>query len=482
VLKAEDQSALLGILGNEGLLCVGDYLAAYETAARYGAGIAAAVARPSDTSQVSAVVQYCVSKGLPFIPQSGNTGLVLGSTPDNSGAQIVLSLDRLRSPPQIDVANRSVTVAAGTRLSELNGCLEPHDLFLPIDLSADPMLGGMVATNTGGARFIKYGDMRRHVLGLEVVLPDRQGTTLALSRGLRKDNSHLDLRHLFIGSCGALGIITSAILEVHPRPQQTAAALVIPSADSTVMEILRKFETDAGDTLTAFEGISESAMRRTFAHIPSLRNPFGPAIPPYALLIELASSTRHRPGERSLEDFLQMLVMEMADRPEPLVTDAIFGDPAPFWALRHALSEGLRASGRIVGLDLSFHRNDVMRFRRVAIERLNEAFPDYEVCDFGHIADGGVHFNLVTRSNQPEDTTSSATRLRDYVLTLAVDEFGGSFSGEHGVGRSNQAAYDKFTPPSIQHYAGAISSLFSTAPAAAVRFGPRPLIGESNDQ
>ncbi len=398
MIAPEDREALLQIVGPAGLLTAPEDRAPYETAARYGGGKAAAVVRPADTAEVSAVVGYCVRRGLKFTPQSGNTGLVLGSTPDGSGEQIVLSLDRLRAPPQLDVGDRTATVAAGVRLSALNAALEPHGLFLPIDVSSDPMIGGMVATNTGGARFMRYGDMRRRVLGLEVVLPDETGTVLKLSHGLRKDNAHLDLRQLFVGSCGAFGVITAATLEVQPLPQQSAVALLIPRDDAAVMELLSAFEAQAGEYLTAFEGMSEAAMRCAFAHVPAVRNPFPEGLPFYAILLELTSTAAGRPGEISLDTLLETVVTQLAERPSSPLADVRFGPPGRFWALRHSLSEGLRASGPVVGFDLSFRRSEVMNFRRVAAGRLAERFPEYELCDFGHIADGGVHFNLVQRS------------------------------------------------------------------------------------
>jgi FAD/FMN-containing dehydrogenase len=471
VLKPEDSDALLNIVGHAGLLLSPAEFVPYETAARYGGGKAAAVVRPADTGQVRAILRYCVQNALACVPQSGNTGLVLGSTPDGSGQQIVLSLDRLRAAPLIDAVDRTVTVAAGTRLSELNAALEPHDLFLPIDIGADPMIGGMVATNTGGARFLRYGDMRRHVLGLEVVLPDEAGTLLKLSGGLRKDNAHLDLRQLFIGSCGAFGIITAATLEVHRRPQQSAAAMLIPRDEDAVLDVLMAFERELGECLTAFEGMSEPAMRRALAHVASLRNPFPEGLPPYAILVELTSSARYKSGEATLDNRLENMVAQIAELPASPITDARFGAPEHFWALRHSISEGLRAHGPVVGFDLSFRRSDVMRFRRVAIACIAAEFPEYEVCDYGHVADGGVHFNVVQRQRS-EAQPLRVSALRDRVLELAIGEFGASFSGEHGIGRANQAAYDRFTPASVQQYSAAISSVFGQMPPAAVRFGP----------
>ncbi|HWJ33734.1 MAG TPA: FAD-binding oxidoreductase [Steroidobacteraceae bacterium] len=471
MIEREDQDALLQIVGPSGLLFAPEDKLRYEIAARYGGGKAAIVVRPADTEQVSAVLRHCVRRRLPFTPQSGNTGLVLGSTPDDSGRQIVLSLDRLRGPPHVEVDDRTATVAAGVRLSALNAALEPHNLFLPIDVSSDPMIGGMVATNTGGARYLRYGDMRRHVLGLEVVLPDDAGTVLKLSRGLRKDNANLSLHQLFIGSCGAFGIITAATLEVHPRPRQSAVALLVPRDEDAVFDLLTAFEAEAGEFLTAFEGMSEAAMRHAIAHVPGLRNPFPEGLPAYAILVELTSTAGHRPGEATLDSVLEAVVTQLAERPSAPLSDVRFGQPERLWALRHSLSEGLRAVGDVVGFDLSLHRSEVMPFRRVAIAQLAAIFPEYEVCDFGHIADGGVHFNLVRRRGTDYDP-ARVTALRDHVLDLAVRDFGASFSGEHGIGRANQAAYDQFTPALVQHYSAAIAAVFARMPAAAVRFGP----------
>ena len=476
MLAREDHDALLGIVGASGLLTAAPDLVPYETAARYGGGKAAAVVRPADTPQVSAVLRHCVRRQLAFTPQSGNTGLVLGSTPDASGRQIVLSLDRLRAPPRVDALDRTATVAAGVRLSALNATLAPHNLCLPIDVSSDPMIGGMVATNTGGARYLRYGDMRRHVLGLEVVLPDESGTVLTLSNGLRKDNAHLDLRQLFIGSCGAFGIITSATLEVHPRPRQSAVALLVPRDDDAVLELLTAFEAECGEFLTAFEGMSESAMRHALEHIPALRNPFPEGLPAYAVLVELTTSS-HRAGEAALDGILESVLTGLTERQSAPLVDARVGQPESLWALRHSLSEGLRATGPVVGFDLSFRRSEVMAFRRVAIAQVASMFPQHEVCDFGHVADGGVHFNLVLRPGNAQDG-ARVEALRHHILELAVRDFGASFSGEHGIGRANQGAYDHYIPAVTQHYSAAIAALFARLPAAAVRFGPALSLGE----
>lgn len=466
VLSQDHQDALAALVGPAGVIVNPADRAAYETPARYAGGVAAAVVRPASTEQVSAVVAYCVRHGLAFLPQGANTGLAEGSTPDPSGGQIVLSLDRLAAPLEIDVADRTATVGAGVRLSALNAALEPHGLFLPIDLGADPSLGGMAATNTGGARFLRYGDMRRHVLGLEVVLADAAGTVLQLSHGLRKDNAAVALRQLFVGGCGAFGVITKVTVEVHHRPRQAAAALLVPRDADAVLPLLQAFEAEAGAALTAFEGMSKAAMERAVAHVPTLANPFAGGAPDYAVLVELTRSWAPREGEASLDEVIQQIAGELLERDDTPLVDALFGPAEKMWALRHGLSEGLRASGPVVGFDLSFRRRDLARFRREAIAMLEADFPDFALCDFGHVADGGVHFNLVGAVDR-----ARRAALREAVLTLAVDGFGASFSGEHGLGRAFQDAYDRFTPRLVQDYSAAVAAVFGTG-SAAVRLGP----------
>jgi FAD/FMN-containing dehydrogenase len=461
-------SAFRSLLGERGVLDQDDERAAYETPARYAAGRAACVLRPASTAEVSQSVAYCVRHGIRFVPQSGNTGLTGASVPDDSGDELVLSLERLNAPLEVRPDDRTALVGAGVRLSSLNAALAPHDLGLLIDLGADPMIGGMVATNTGGARFLRYGDMRRHVLGLEVVLADEQGTVLDLMTDLRKDNTRLDLKHLFIGSSGAFGVVTRALIEVQRRPGCATTALLTPRDDQSALDVLLALEAAAGRYLTAFEGMSGAALSHAFSHVPRLRNPFsGGAIPDYVLLVELTAD-REIPGGPSLQDLLVEVVGDMATAPNPLIRDAYFDDSDRFWAIRHAIPEGLRAAGDVVGMDLSFPRSRVMAFRQAMRSDITERFPEFEVCDFGHIADGGLHFNVVARRDAP---VARLAELRRWTLERAHGEFGGSFSGEHGLGPVVQAEYDRFASEQSKLYADRIQAALGVRGAARVRFG-----------
>jgi FAD/FMN-containing dehydrogenase len=356
-------------------------------------------------------------------------------------------------------------VGAGVRLSALNNELRPHGMFLPIDLGADPMIGGMIGTNTAGARFLRYGDMRRHVLGLEVVLADRDGTVLDFTSALRKNNTGIDFKQLFIGTGGAFGVVTQAALDVQPLPQQSATALVIPADATTApFALLRLLEEHAGDCLSAFEGISANAMLAAITHVKSQANPFGAMVPDYAILIELAAGG----AVGDLEDRLTRLLEHATE--QSLVTDAVIGKGEQLWTLRHSISPALRLAGHVLGFDLAFDRDRVLAFRSAMTEELARSFPEYRVCDFGHLGDGGVHFSLL-RSRDSGSIERDAA-ITDYVFDAAVTRFGGSFSGEHGIGRANQRIYDRYTPPLHQQLASGLSLLFGVGNQGALRFGP----------
>ncbi len=295
MIEANHIEVLKSLLGEKGLLTEPADLAAYETGARYDKGRAAFVARPATTAEASTVVAYCVKNGIALIPQSGNTGLVSGSTPDDSGRQGILSLDRLTAPFELDRVNRTIKAGAGVRLSDLNGKLEETGLFFPIDLGADPRLGGMIATNTGGSRFLRYGDVRRNTLGLTVVLADEAGTVLDLSSDLRKNNTGVDWKQLFIGTSGAFGIVTECVLNLEPAPKQSATALLVPASPEQVATLLVAMEDALGSYLSAFEGMSGNAISAALDHVPSLRNPFqGGIVPDFVILAEISRSTPPR--------------------------------------------------------------------------------------------------------------------------------------------------------------------------------------------
>ena len=472
MIEAGHIEALKSLVGEKGLLTAPADMAAYETGARYDKGRAAFVARPATTAQASAVVSYCVRNAIALVPQSGNTGLVSGSTPDGSGSQGILSLDRLATPFELDRVNRTVRAGAGLRLSDLNGRLEETGLFFPIDLGADPRLGGMIATNTGGSRFLRYGDVRRNTLGLTVVLADEAGTVLDLSSGLRKNNTGIDWKQLFIGTSGAFGIVTECVLNLEPAPKQSATALLVPASEERVATLLVAMEDALGSYLSAFEGMSGNAVRAALDHVPSLRNPFqGGFVPDFVILAEVSRSTPPREGEQPLDAVLEEVLAAIWEREDAPLADAFVGPPHEIWALRHALSEGVKHSGRLIAFDLAFRRGDIMPFLAHMKAEMPNHFEDVTICDFGHIGDGGVHFNLVVAKDDPRlaDPDFEAD-LREWVFTVAVERFEGSFSAEHAIGRKNQAFYDRYTPDEIRRLAAGLKNITSPGPLGAITF------------
>lgn len=472
MLSSAQRACLLDILGEAGLVQDPDDDSVYNLGARGDVGTASFVARPATVEQVSRVLAYCWSERIHLVPQSANTGLVMGSVADDSGAQGVLSLDRIARRFEVDADNRSLRVDAGFRLSEINARLADFDLFFPIDLGADPRIGGMLATNTGGARFLRYGDVRKNVLGLSVVLADAGGTVLDLSRGLRKNNVGVDWKHLFVGTCGAFGVIVDCTLNLERRPKQAATAMIHARGLESIGAIRSTIEEMAGNYLSAFEVMSGAAIRATLDHAPALRNPFPREMPDYAVLVELTRSWNPREGEQALSQVLEGILERAWDGEGAPVLDAVVGAPESMWALRHAIPEGLRKAGHLVAFDLAFLRGVVAEFLLYMRRELPGRFPDIEICDFGHFGDGGVHFNLViargdTRLADPEFHES----LRDWITRTAVEDFGGSFSGEHGIGRKNQRDYDRYTTAQERYLARMLKQATSPGLLGGLRLG-----------
>lgn len=437
---------LIGLLGESGVLHASPDTEKYERGYRYGSGRALAVARPATIAELRSVVRYAHANDLRIIAQGANTGLVGASTPDPSGSELVVSLDRLRGIEAVDAHNRTACALAGTRLSELNGAVARHELCYPIDLGSDPSLGGMVATNTGGSRLLRYGDVQRNLLGLEAVLADADATVLTDLQGLRKDNSGVDLKQLFVGTGGSFGIISRVQVELHRLPRQAAAALVTPTSHAAVPELLTLLETEAGEFLGAFEGMSANAMEAALAHNRRLRNPFsGGEIPPYAVLVELLSTVGH--DQLDLPELLAQLLGRAMEAREPLLKDACIGRGEDFWALRHSISDGLRAAGAVIAFDISVPRSRLPDCRAELVACITEQYPQLRICDFGHCGDGGDHFNLVWPASAGACDAAVTEAVRELIYDRVVRGYGGSFSAEHGVGPHNIHYYRRYTSP-----------------------------------
>src|SRR5437899_3956873 len=329
-------SALVEMLGADAVVREPHELTRYEQGWRYGRGAALAAVRPASTDEVARVLAFASSQGIRVVPQGANTGLVGGSTPDASGEMLVLSLERLSRTLEVDPVDRTVTADGGVLLSQPDAALSEKGLIFPIDLGADPTVGGMVATNAAGTRVLRYGDVRQNLLGIEVVLAD--GTVLDLMTALRKNNTGLDAKQLFVGTSGVFGIVTRAVLRVVPRPAQRATALVGAAEGASVLQLLSHLEQHLGDVLSAFEVVSAESLAPVFRYQPRLRNPFGASLPPYTVLVEL--STTLSADRLSLDDLLESTLGAMIEGEAGAdVTDVFPGKPAELWEIRHHVSE-----------------------------------------------------------------------------------------------------------------------------------------------
>jgi FAD/FMN-containing dehydrogenase len=444
-LSASLADGLSAIVGPQHVLTKAMDMQGYAIDGRGVESAPLAVVRPSSREEIAALIAFCAQHNIRLVPQGARSGLTAAAIADQSGGLLLLNLDRLSAPPEIDPINRTAKVDAGTRLSTLNQVAAEHGLFFPIDLGADPSIGGMVATNTGGARFLRYGDVRRNVLAVDVITAEPHPRTLHLGSALWKDNSALDLKQIFVGSGGAFGIITGATLALSPKPAVSISALIALEDAATSLALLTALEASFGTLLTAFEGMSRPAMTAALAHVQNLRRPFAD-IPPYAVLIELS-------GGQSMD--AAWFEERLAEALTPMLEDGRISDIAvdrgeSLFALRHAVPEGLRASGKVVGCDISLRRGDVFTFRDHAARLLAEQFPTFQVHDFGHIGDGGLHYNLVWPTASGPLNPAHAHAARTLIFDLAVQQYGGSFSAEHGIGPINFASYEKYVPSEVR--------------------------------
>jgi FAD/FMN-containing dehydrogenase len=405
-------------------------------------GSARAVLRPADSSQVAALVRACAEFRVALVPQGGKTGLVLGSVPDASGRAVVLSLKRLNRIRTIDAVNRTVTVDAGCILQDVQQAAAAKGLLFPLSLAAEGSctIGGTLATNAGGTAVLRYGNMRDLTLGIEAVLPD--GRIFSSLRGLRKDNTGYDLKQLFIGSEGTLGIITAAVLKLMPLPRATAVALVAVQSPHAAVQLLTEAKRIAGQAVTAFELISAPALALVLESMPQLRSPLADAHD-WMVLIELSSGGD--PG--SLDATLLSLLEEgMA---QGLVLDAAIAasgaDAQNFWRIREEISDAQTREGGSIKCDISIPLSKIADFIAEASAAVLALAPDARMVIYGHMGDGNVHFNPL----KPKGASSAQFLEANYArVSRAVDGLAhrqnGSISAEHGVGvakRDDLSAY-----------------------------------------
>jgi len=426
------QAALQALLGDAGLRIGGD-LSAYERdwRGRYP-GKAMAVALPANTEQVAATVRLCAAHGISLVPQGGNTGLVGGSTPDDSGRQIVLSLVRMQRVRALDAANLTMTVEAGCILQAVQVAAAAHGLLFPLSLAAEGSctIGGNLATNAGGTAVLRYGNARELCLGLEVVTA--QGEIWDGLSGLRKDNTGYDLRDLFIGSEGTLGIITAATLKLYPEPLARMTALAACDSLAAAVELLSLAQTRAGAALTGFEVMNANSLALVRKHFPQLTQPLPAA--PWTALLELSDSENEEHARTLFEGLLE------AAMARSLIADAAVAQSQAqskaMWHLRESIPLAQSQEGLNIKHDIALPVSAVAAFVEATDAALAAAFPGVRLIDFGHLGDGNLHYNVQAPLGvAAADFLTAHEAAINEIVYDAVGHVGGSISAEHGIGR-----------------------------------------------
>ena len=394
-------------------------------------GRALAVVRPANTPEVAAVVRACVAASVAIVPQGGNTGLVGGGVPDASGRQVLLSLARMNRIREIDADNLTMTAEAGCVLQAVQEAADARGLLFPLSLAAEGSctIGGNLASNAGGTQVLRYGNARELCLGLEVVTP--QGEVWSGLSGLRKNNTGYDLRDLFVGSEGTLGVITAATLKLFPKPAAHMTALAACDSVEAAVGLLNLARTRLGAGLTGFELMQRFALTLVERHFPQLPRPLPGA--PWTVLLELAGTE----AEEVERERLSSLLGSALD--QGLVSDAVVASSLAqahgLWHLRESIPLAQSQEGLNIKHDIALPVSAISAFVPRMAERLEKAAPGSRIVCFGHLGDGNLHYNLQAPEGVVPDEFLAAHE--DHVNELVYDEvlrLGGSFSAEHGIG------------------------------------------------
>jgi FAD/FMN-containing dehydrogenase len=379
------------------------------------------VVRPASTQEVSQVLAVCAQEDVAIVPQGGNTGLVGGSVPTGARRELVLALGRMNRIRTLDVLNDTVTVEAGCVLSAVQRAADEAGRLFPLSLAAEGscQIGGNLSTNAGGVNVLRYGNARELVLGLEVVLPD--GRVWDGLRGLRKDNTGYDLKQIFLGAEGTLGIITAAVLRLYPRPSAAATAWIALQTPRQAVELLAELRERLGERISAFELVSRACLEAVLAHVAALRDPL-PAPYPWYVLAQFADSG-------SAAELHERVAQALAEYQAVLAQS---GEQArSLWRIRETIPE---AQFTNVKHDISLPISHIPDFIALAEDELKTSFVQTEIYCFGHVGDGNLHYNV-----GPERLLASRDAVNRIVYD-AVQRLGGSISAEHGLGQLKREA------------------------------------------
>jgi FAD/FMN-containing dehydrogenase len=421
-MDATLQSAFAALIGDKHVLTSAQDTAPYTTDWRkqYRAQ-ALCVLRPASTAEAAAVMRLCAREGIAVVPQGGNTGLCGGSVPTGTRREVVLSLSRMNRIRSVDALNDTMTVEAGCVLANIQRAAAEAGRLFPLSLAAEGscQIGGNLSTNAGGVNVLRYGNAREQVLGLEVVLPD--GRVWDGLRALRKDNTGYDLKQLFLGAEGTLGVITAAVLKLHPKPAASATAWLALQSPARAVALLARLHEKLGERISAFELVSRRCLEAVLAHAPAARDPL-PRAHPWYVLAEITDA-----GETAaLAAQVEQALAACTDLADDAVLASSGAQAQALWKIRETIPE---AQFTNVKHDVSVPVSKVPELIERAGAALQAAFPGEPVYAFGHIGDGNIHYNV---------GGEALLARRDEVNRVVygvLDALGGSISAEHGLGQ-----------------------------------------------
>ena len=408
-------------------------------------GAAAAVVRPANVEQVAAIVKICAETQTPLVPQGGNTGMCGATVPDAKVNPIVIAMGRMNRIRKVDPLNNTMTVEAGCVLATIQQAAADVERLFPLSLGAEGscQIGGNLSTNAGGVNVLRYGNTRDLVLGIEAVLPD--GRIWNGLRSLRKDNTGYDLKHLFIGAEGTLGVITAAVLKLFPKPSATATAwMAVPDPDAA-LKLFSLLRGQFGDRISAFELISNACVDLVTKHIPGTRNPLNTPHSWY-VLTELGDASPGDALRTALENTLEK-AME-----SNLVIDATLaenqGQSKAMWRIRESIPEAARnESGMLYRHDIAVSVGEIPAFIRDGQAALEKHFKGTHIICFGHLGDGNLHYNTYVEGRLRSDPAACAANDVTTVIYDIVKQYKGSFSAEHGIGIAKVAELVRYKDP-----------------------------------
>ncbi len=421
-------------------------------------GLSSLVLRPKTVDEVSAVLKLASETGTPIVPQGGNTGLVGGQTSDRSGKAVILSLGRMNRIRDVDPVGNTIVVEAGVVLQSIQHAAGEVDRLFPLSLGSEGscQIGGNLSSNAGGTAVLAYGNTRELCLGLEVVLPT--GEVMHGLKRLRKDNTGYDLRDLFIGAEGTLGVITAAVLKLFPKPRGRSVAFIGTQSTEKALALLGRAK--AAGTLTGFELIARIGMEFATRHVEGARDPLETPHNWY-VLAEFSSGRSDEDANDAMEHFLTD-ALESGEADDAVIA-ASGAQANAFWHLRENLSWAQKPEGGSIKHDISVPVASIPAFLEVANQAVERLIPNVRFCTFGHMGDGNLHYNI----SQPVGADKAAFLARWHEVNAVVHDivgnFDGSISAEHGIGQLKRDELSRFKDPVALELMRRIKQMFDPA-------------------